>query len=56
MTGRWSQNNIRRFIKFAHPVKSCVYNKETDDFTVIVKVNPWDCREPAPGLGIFLGL
>jgi len=35
--GRWKQNDIRRFMKFAHPVKSVVYNKETDDFTVIVK-------------------
>jgi len=35
--GRWAQNNIKRFMKFAHPAKSVVYNKETDDFTVIVK-------------------
>jgi len=35
--GRWSQNNIRKFMKFAHPVKSCVYNEDSDDFTVIAK-------------------
>jgi len=35
--GRWKQHNIKRFMKFAHAVKSVVHNKETDDFTVVVK-------------------
>jgi len=35
--GRWAQNNIRRFMKFAHAVKSVVFNKDSDDFTVVVK-------------------
>jgi len=35
--GRWSKNNVRRFMKFAHAVKSVVYNADADDFTVVVK-------------------
>jgi len=37
LTGRWKSANVKRFIKFAHAVKSVVFNKDTNDFTVIVK-------------------
>lgn len=37
LKGRWSQEDIRKFVKFNTVVKDVVYNKNTDDFTVVVK-------------------
>ena len=37
LKGRWSQEDIQRYIKFSTVVRDVVYNKATDDFTVSVK-------------------
>ena len=37
LKGRWSQEDIQKYIKFSTVVRDVVYNKATDDFTVSVK-------------------
>ena len=37
LKGRWSQEDIQKYIKFSTVVRDVVYNKTTDDFTVSVK-------------------
>ena len=37
LKGRWSQEDIQRYIKFSTVVRDVVYNKATNDFTVSVK-------------------
>lgn len=37
LKGRWSQEEVRKYIKFNHVVRNVVYNHATDDFTVSVK-------------------
>ncbi|KXJ25602.1 Flavin-containing monooxygenase FMO GS-OX-like 9 [Exaiptasia diaphana] len=46
-TGRWSQNNLRQWIKFNHVVRQVTYNDDTDDFSVVVKNLPEDKDLPA---------
>jgi len=37
LKGRWSKEDIRKYVKFSTVVRDVVYNKATDDFTVSVK-------------------
>ena len=37
LKGRWSQEDIQKYIKFSTVVRDIVYNKSTDDFSVSVK-------------------
>ena len=37
LKGRWSQEDIQKYIKFSTVVRDVVYNKATNDFTVSVK-------------------
>jgi len=37
LKGRWSQEDVMKYIKFNTVVRDVVYNKATDDFTVSVK-------------------
>jgi len=37
LKGRWTQQEIRKYIKFRHVVRHVQYNEATDDFTVSVK-------------------
>ncbi|OWF47072.1 Senecionine N-oxygenase [Mizuhopecten yessoensis] len=37
LQGRWNKSNLRNYVTFNTVVKSVTFNKETDDFTVMVK-------------------
>jgi len=37
LKGRWSQEDIRKYVKFSTVVRDVEYNKSTDDFTLIAK-------------------
>ena len=37
LKGRWSQEDVMKYIKFNTVVRDVVYNKATDDFNVYVK-------------------
>jgi len=37
LKGRWTKEDIRKYVKFSTVVRDVVYNKATDDFTVSVK-------------------
>ena len=35
--GRWSKEDVCKYIKFCHVVKDVIYNSDMDDFTILVK-------------------
>ncbi|OWF36034.1 dimethylaniline monooxygenase [N-oxide-forming] 5-like [Mizuhopecten yessoensis] len=37
LQGRWNKSNLRNLVRFNTMVKNVTYNKDTDDFTVMVK-------------------
>ena len=37
LQGRWSKEDVQKYIQFSTTVRDVVYNKATDDFTVSVK-------------------
>ena len=37
LQGRWKKEDVKRFINFSSIVKDVVYNKEKDNFSVVVK-------------------
>lgn len=37
LKGRWSREDVRKYIRFTHIVKDVCYNIATDDFTVLAK-------------------
>ncbi|KXJ25606.1 flavin-containing monooxygenase FMO GS-OX-like 8 [Exaiptasia diaphana] len=47
LKGRWSQSDLRQWIKFNHVVRHVTYNDDTDDFSVVVKNLPEDKDLPA---------